>query len=167
MINLKGPLVLIELRGIGERKLAIGGQCAAHGRIVLFGYLANSLGDRADSIGGNDIARKDIGHKSSVHLPEGQRIIDGTSKNGTAQRIGAVCSRGQQPAQIAIVHFQLRHGAIWRAECKLSLLILFEGNEEKGLVPSIINFWNYDWAPEATAIVEPSLSRTRSIRGIV
>src|SRR4026207_341989 len=109
---------------------------------MLFGYLTNSLRDRADSVGGNNIAGKGIGHKSAVHLPERQRIINCPSKNGAAQRIGADYGAGQQLAQIAIVHLKLRHGAIWRAECQLSLLILFEGNEEKCLVPPIINFWN-------------------------
>jgi hypothetical protein len=161
------PLVLIELRRARGREEVVGGERRTNRRVKLLAEFANPARNLADTGRRDDVPGEWIGDKLAIDLAQRLRIVNRAAIDGPPQRVGADLFGRQQTAQVAVVHFQLRHGAIRRAKDKLALAIAFEREEEEGFFTSVIKLRNPNRPAEAAAVIEAALLRSGQFARIV
>src|SRR5439155_24728012 len=94
-------------------------------------------------------------------------IVDGASKDWPAERVCPDDSRRQQPAQVAVVHLELRRRAVRRAVHVGAHPELLGRGIEKGAVAAVVHAWNQDRAAEAAAIIRLSIAGLGTAGGVV
>ena len=167
LVDLERPLVLIEFGRVLRREQVIGRQRVVDRHIVLLRNLADPAGDLADAVRRDDVTGERVRDEHSVHLPERQRIVNGAPENRTPQRVGPDDGAREQPAQVAVVHLQLRHRAVWRGIDVTAHLEFFRRREEEGAVMTVVHARNPDRAAEAAAVIRLPIAWLRPAGGLV